>query len=223
MGFGGGGSGSFVLPNHTHTAVLQDGGVLGGASSLVDAETLDAWFVSEFAKSMALESVGKMSLIETYTEASATGTNKVFENIVYHSENDACLILDCTFTPSAGTALTCVISNTTGASYFFNALRYNSASVTHYTGSSATTATLAPSVAFVSYDSVRVKTMFSLEDGSVTRNITWNSEFNQSAGVMGFLGGYYNANTFPTTIDELDVSGAWRLGSSMSLYRVKRA
>ena len=43
MGFGGGGSGSFVLPNHTHTNVLADGGALVAATTLVGAATLDGW------------------------------------------------------------------------------------------------------------------------------------------------------------------------------------
>ncbi len=49
MGFGGGGSGSFVLPNHKHTNVLADGGALVGATSLIDLETIDAYFATEYA------------------------------------------------------------------------------------------------------------------------------------------------------------------------------
>ncbi len=43
MGFGGGGSGSFVLPNHKHTNVLADGGELEELVSLIDGITLKAW------------------------------------------------------------------------------------------------------------------------------------------------------------------------------------
>lgn len=46
MGFGGGGSGSFVLPNHDHTNVLADGGELLEATSLIDGITLAAWIAA---------------------------------------------------------------------------------------------------------------------------------------------------------------------------------
>jgi hypothetical protein len=47
MGFGGGGSGSFVLPNHKHTNVLLDGGELEELVSLVDGATLNAWLAAK--------------------------------------------------------------------------------------------------------------------------------------------------------------------------------
>ncbi len=49
MGFGGGGTGSFVLPNHTHTNAIANGGALVGATSLIDLETIDTYFASEYA------------------------------------------------------------------------------------------------------------------------------------------------------------------------------
>ena len=53
MGFGGGGSGSFVLPNHDHTNVLADGGELLEATSLIDGITLKAWLDTAIAASVA--------------------------------------------------------------------------------------------------------------------------------------------------------------------------
>jgi hypothetical protein len=44
MGFGGGGSGSFVLPNHKHTNVLADGGALDEAISLINDGAADVTF-----------------------------------------------------------------------------------------------------------------------------------------------------------------------------------
>ena len=49
MGFGGGGSGSFVLPNHTHTNVLANGGELEDLVSLVDGVTMQVWLDAELA------------------------------------------------------------------------------------------------------------------------------------------------------------------------------
>ncbi len=49
MGFGGGGSGSFVLPNHDHTNILADGGELLEATSLIDGVTLQTWVSAEIA------------------------------------------------------------------------------------------------------------------------------------------------------------------------------
>ncbi len=49
MGFGGGGSGSFVLPNHKHTNVLADGGNLEELVSLIDGITLKVWLDAAIA------------------------------------------------------------------------------------------------------------------------------------------------------------------------------
>jgi hypothetical protein len=53
MGFSGGGTGSFSLPNHEHTNVLEDGGQLDEAVSLIDDEgapvTLETWLNTAIA------------------------------------------------------------------------------------------------------------------------------------------------------------------------------
>jgi hypothetical protein len=67
MGFGGGGSGSFVLPNHDHTNVLADGGELLEATTLIDGITLAAWMSAN----------SKMQLVESWTSTGGE-TSKVF-------------------------------------------------------------------------------------------------------------------------------------------------
>ena len=47
MGFGGGGTGSFALPNHDHTNALEDGGELLENTTLVDGSTMLAWLNSK--------------------------------------------------------------------------------------------------------------------------------------------------------------------------------
>ena len=43
MGFGGGGSGAFSLPDHDHTNAALDGGELSDLVTLVDGVTLQSW------------------------------------------------------------------------------------------------------------------------------------------------------------------------------------
>jgi hypothetical protein len=69
MGFGGGGSGSFVLPNHDHTNVLADGGELEELVTLVDGSTLAAWYA---ANRQGLE------LIENFSTRDSTLSSKTF-------------------------------------------------------------------------------------------------------------------------------------------------
>ena len=72
MGFGGGGSGSFVLPNHTHTNVLADGGALSDLSSLVDAATMQVWFNTEYAATKPVISTQIDTFATTFTTTSGT-------------------------------------------------------------------------------------------------------------------------------------------------------
>lgn len=46
MGFSGGGTGAFSLPDHTHTNTLLDGGELEKAVSLIDGDTLQTWLAN---------------------------------------------------------------------------------------------------------------------------------------------------------------------------------
>ena len=46
MGFGGGGTGSFVLPDHLHTNALADGGALDEAVSLINDGAADVTFAA---------------------------------------------------------------------------------------------------------------------------------------------------------------------------------
>ena len=74
MGFGGGGSGSFVLPDHTHTNAIADGGDLEDLVSLVDGATLQAWFDAEFALVKPVYS--KQTIVPT-TAQTTTSTSLV--------------------------------------------------------------------------------------------------------------------------------------------------
>ncbi len=74
MGFGGGGSGSFVLPNHDHTNVLADGGELLEATSLIDGITLKAWVDSAVAVSVAATAptIQQSLMLVSFTTSSIT-------------------------------------------------------------------------------------------------------------------------------------------------------
>ncbi len=71
MGFGGGGSGSFVLPNHTHTNALADGGALQELVSLVDATTIKAYSDAEYAANHVLPTIQEVTFATVFTTTSA--------------------------------------------------------------------------------------------------------------------------------------------------------
>lgn len=82
MGFGGGGSGSFVLPNHDHTNVLADGGELDADVSLIhdgiNAVTFDAWIAAKFASlGGKLEKLAEEILSGTSTTLTMTPSTAV--------------------------------------------------------------------------------------------------------------------------------------------------
>lgn len=71
MGFGGGGSGSFVLPNHDHTNILADGGELLEGTSLIDGVTLQTWWTGEYATAKhSAPTIQKDILTVNFTTAS---------------------------------------------------------------------------------------------------------------------------------------------------------
>jgi|APSaa5957512493_1039668.scaffolds.fasta_scaffold04521_8 hypothetical protein len=74
MGFSGGGTGSFVLPDHTHTNAIANGGALVGATSLVDAAVMDTYVYGELAP-------GTSQADEVTTNQVFSGTNGVLEDV----------------------------------------------------------------------------------------------------------------------------------------------
>jgi hypothetical protein len=92
MGFGGGGSGSFVLPNHKHTNVLADGGDLEEAVTLVDGVTLAAWLTAKGF--LSTTTITTANLAATFTNNTGTllevtGMSIVLTNVA----GGACTIL----------------------------------------------------------------------------------------------------------------------------------
>jgi hypothetical protein len=224
MGFGGGGSGSFVLPNHEHTNVLADGGALVGATSLVDAETLDAWFATEFASSFALENPAKLKLIETHLPAAAESTYDFdFTGDPFDPDVDACVILDSIIAPSGIFDLKAVISGNTTASWQYNFSRMNAANWSHFSGSGLAYANIGYSSMFFSGYATRVITEFYFLTGE-TKRIAYKSSLMSGGGQWGIQFGGYNATSI-TELDQIVLStsaSTWKANSAFSLYRKLR-
>jgi hypothetical protein len=107
MGFGGGGTGSFSLPDHNHTNVLQDGGELDETVSLIDngaTVTLKAWIDAAIAAAIvapttqsqintAVFSTSSTSLVDitgmSLTLPSNTGKSLVTVALSYNSNTVA--------------------------------------------------------------------------------------------------------------------------------------
>ena len=88
MGFGGGGSGSFVLPNHDHTNVLADGGALDEAVSLINDGAADvtmlAWIQAILtARAPTVQSVtlGASTSTTSAAKVDVTGMSITLPNV----------------------------------------------------------------------------------------------------------------------------------------------
>jgi len=77
MGFGGGGSGSFVLPDHTHSSVLDDGGELERLITKVDLDTLQTYRNFELLDAGILGSAAISYTFTPSTEIDFTDYSKV--------------------------------------------------------------------------------------------------------------------------------------------------
>jgi hypothetical protein len=76
MGFGGGGSGSFVLPNHDHTNAAADGGALDEAISLINDGAADVTFATWISNILASKAPIKQNVIKT-ADTTSTSTSLV--------------------------------------------------------------------------------------------------------------------------------------------------
>jgi hypothetical protein len=97
MGFGGGGSGSFVLPNHKHTNVLADGGELEELVSLVDGATMKAWVTAEIAAGKTVFTKETDRLTSIFSTVSATKVPITGLSVVLDASGQALINFYCSF------------------------------------------------------------------------------------------------------------------------------
>jgi len=96
MGFGGGGTGSFSLPDHLHTNALLAGGSLEELVTLVDGATMAAWFAGKEKFELLDEHVAA-GTESTYTFTPAAPlTSDLFSEIrvYYEMDSSAALALE---------------------------------------------------------------------------------------------------------------------------------
>ena len=106
MGFGGGGSGSFVLPNHTHTNALADGGALPSATTLIDALTIQAYSDAEYTANHVKPVVQQFHLGTIFSTSSATLVDITGMTLTLPTVTDGKAFICCTFTVSNSVTLT---------------------------------------------------------------------------------------------------------------------
>ncbi len=98
MGFGGGGSGSFVLPNHDHTNILADGGELLEGTSLIDGVTLQTWWTAEYATAKHLApTIQQDVLTVNFTTTSGTHVDVTGLLLTMPNVTDGKALINCSF------------------------------------------------------------------------------------------------------------------------------
>ena len=101
MGFGGGGTGSFSLPDHTHTATLQDGGSLEDLASLVDDVTLQTWVSAEIASAVTSPTKQLVTLGSTFSTTSTTLVDITGMSITVANKTNGKFVMSANMTSSA--------------------------------------------------------------------------------------------------------------------------
>jgi hypothetical protein len=104
MGFSGGGTGSFSLPNHNHTNVLLDGGELDEAVSLIDngaTVTLKAWCEGLIASNKASFASEQDQLTSDFTTSSNTPVNVTGLSVGLDAAGQALMTFDCPWANSS--------------------------------------------------------------------------------------------------------------------------
>ena len=219
MGFGGGGSGSFVLPNHDHTNVLADGGELLEAISLIDGITLKAWL--DAAILTAVPFTPKYELLDDHlaagVESSYTFTPTVPLDIVDYSK----FVVEISGDSSAAFDLRTVINGVGGTANNsiggqFNAmLGLNFANAPYWTVASSALITAASKTFVVTLDIM-------LTD-SGTQDIQGLSRATSTTGLSQWLGHLiFTAATTLTSIKVQTSTSTWKAGSRITIYGVRR-
>ncbi len=219
MGFGGGSSGSFSLPNHKHTNTLLDGGELKDLETLVDGATLNAYIQ---AKLDAQTNLGQQKLIETH-RAITTETSYTF-NFTQPDMDNEYLVLDGFLIPTLNFTPQCVFGDGTGAFYGTHSARLDASSWLFFSDSAQTKGTLFMQQLVQPSSYTKFRTEIFWKDGT-TKELGWTTIAMTSDGnAPCFAGGNYN-NSGITTLDQLVVStstSTWKAGSVISLYKVTR-
>ena len=220
MGFGGGGSGSFVLPNHDHTNVLADGGELLEATSLIDGITLKAWVDSKTDAVPVL-----WELIEDYEAGSAEASHTfTFTALDMDDHSELVLIMD--ISPTVILNLQCQVNGHVAANYQDIGVSTAQGGLnTVIDNTNQTAATLISSATLGAGNrSAFCETHFGLTKAGTGDNILFSSKSMGLLTIQEVTGhSLDSAKTEISSIKILTSTSTWQTGTRMTLYKVKRA
>ncbi len=217
MGFGGGGSGSFVLPNHTHTNVLLDGGSLEELVSLVDGATMKVWIDNKIALAQGVE-----KLDEALVAGAASDTFTPAVTISFDDYSEIFGVI--TGEQSASNDLGLVVNATGGVVYSSFGSKSNAGTLTGVAVAQAYAMLLqAAAMPLTEFNFGGVIRIWS-DDESSTRNLIGHSTFMSARNVIA-ENFFHDINIGGTTnqITSLKVQvAAGTFSGRISWYGVKR-
>ncbi len=222
MGFGGGGSGSFVLPNHDHTNVLADGGELLEATSLIDGVTLKAWLDA----GLATIPTDVFELLDDHTAAGTESTYTFTPASALTATDYAAIRIIFTGRTSAALALQGVINGIVGAGNYSTGYRCDGTSLTN--------------IAVIGASALQLASTSQLGVANASMNLIWDILFVKN-DVGGFGGVSVNQNNngpnaeymnhlsvlaSPTEITSINIktsASTWKADCRINMYGIKRA
>ncbi|MBT6438146.1 MAG: hypothetical protein HOK72_00470 [Flavobacteriales bacterium] len=217
MGFGGGGSGSFVLPDHTHSSVLEDGGELERLVTKVDTETLEKFPAMQL---LGTTTLGSANANLNITSLSLSADDYAYFEIVFATKK----------TTGSASSIVLQINGLSAAAYSYEGEKNATGTITGFTANAQTSFLLGDSsIATGDVNNHIVGTckiildpdtvgsdLPRFESGKIQAQWTTLSESNS---------GFYNAVV--TTLTQVNLiyldADTHPTGSTITLYGVKRS
>ncbi len=227
MGFGGGGSGSFVLPNHEHTNVLADGGELDEIVSLINngaTVTMKAWMDTAIAAAIAAATQPLWELIEDYEFTGAASSKEFdFTNLTMDDHSELVLIMDGSL--NAAGEIRLQLNGDTAGNYYTEGRRIAGGGLTGLTASGATYGIVASSTMIDAANEdvtgeihIRIPKAATVSDNVAAFCDFWCGQSrvgeSQYVGMLAGGTGLSKVKLFTAT--------TFKIGTRMTLYKVKR-
>lgn len=218
MGFSAGGNGSYSLQNHKHTNTALDGGALDADVTLVDAETLNQWWASQYASA----SQGKLKLLyEHLPSGTASSLNVPFT--VFDDANYSKYVLEIFLIPTASFDLRMKVGEYATANVSTDGARLTNSGFVGLTSSAVDYVRLATTSVFQTNMIGRVTAELFWSDDA-TRHLSVLS-MGRSSDVSGveIVQGWING-TGTTTFDDITLetsTSTWKGFGYVRLYGVE--
>ncbi len=218
MGFGGGGSGSFVLPNHLHTNGAADGGDLEEAVTLVDGATMLAWWNAK----LAAAATGSLELLDSHKAVGTESTYTFTPGTALALADYSAIRVYIAGSSTASFELRCVINALGGTSYRSSGTRNsNGVNTGIATGTPAHLVLMSATMNNVAQEYAGYLEL-QMNDAGGDFLIGYSSIGDENARREYYLQGRLSDVDTITSIEIKTSASTWATGSTIDIYGVQK-